>query len=52
MVFTAWKIFQKGGAPGWQGWVIGILSLLAMYLKAPERLVILIAALVGILLFR
>ena len=52
MLFTAWKIFQKGGATGWEGWLIGILSLIAMLLKAPERLVILIAALLGILLFR
>jgi chromate transporter len=52
MLFTAWKIFQKGGATGWQGWLIGIVSLIAMLLKAPERLVILIAAILGVLLFR
>jgi chromate transporter len=52
MFFTAWKIFQKGGATGWEGWLIGILSLIAMMLKAPERLVILLAALLGVLLFR
>ena len=52
MLFTAWKIFQKGGETGWEGWLIGILSLTAMLLKAPERLIILIAALVGVLLFR
>ena len=52
MLFTAWKIFQKGGATGWEGWLIGILSLIAMLLKAPERIVIIIAALLGVLLFR
>jgi chromate transporter len=52
MIFTAWKIFQKGGATGWEGWLIGIVSLLAMYLKAPERLVVLIAGVVGIFLLR
>lgn len=52
MLFTAWKIFQNGGATGWQGWLIGIASLIAMVVNVPERLVILLAALVGILLFR
>jgi chromate transporter len=47
MLFTAWKIFQKGGATGWEGWAIGIVSLLAMFLKVPERIVVIIAALVG-----
>ena len=51
MVFTAWKIFEKGGATGWQGWVIGAISLVAMALKVPGRIVILIAGLLGIFLF-
>ena len=51
MVFTAWKIFQKGGATGWQGWAIGTISLAAMFLKMPGRIVILIAGLVGIFFF-
>jgi len=51
MVFTAWHIFQKGGATGWQGWAIGAISLVAMVLKVPARMVILIAGLAGILLF-
>ena len=50
MLFTAWKIFQKGGATGWQGWAIGIVSLIAMFLKVPERIVVIIAALVGVFL--
>jgi Chromate transport protein ChrA len=51
MVFTAWNIFQKGGATGWQGWAIGAISLVTMLLKAPAKIVILIAGLVGIVLF-
>jgi len=51
MLFTAWKIFQKGGATGWQGWAIGIVSLIVMLLKVPERIVVVIAAMVGIILF-
>lgn len=51
MVFTAWKIFQKGGATGWQGWAIGAMSLVAMFLSVPARIVILIAGLVGIFFF-
>jgi chromate transporter len=50
MLFTAWKIFQKGGATGWQGWAIGVVSLIAMFLNVPERIVVIIAALVGVFL--
>lgn len=49
MVFTAWKIFQKGGETGWLGWGIGIISLIAMGRKAPERVVVLIAGIAGII---
>ena len=48
MLFTAWKIFQKGGATGWQGWAIAVVSLIAMFLNVPERIVVVIAALVGV----
>jgi len=48
MLFIAWKIFQKGGADTWQGWAIGIVSLIAMVYKVPERIVIVIAALIGV----
>ena len=48
MLFTAWKIFQKGGATGWVGWTIGLVSLLAMLLKVPERIVVIVMALVGV----
>ncbi|HXF84368.1 MAG TPA: chromate transporter [Anaerolineales bacterium] len=49
MVFVAWKIFQKGGSTGWTGWAIGILSLIAMFLNVPARVVVVIAGLLGIL---
>jgi chromate transporter len=51
MVFTAWKIFQKGGATGWQAWAIGAMSLIAMFLNVPAKIVVLIAGLVGIFFF-
>jgi chromate transporter len=47
MIFTAWKIFEKGGNTGPAGWLIGGVSLAAMFLNAPERLVIIIAGLIG-----
>lgn len=47
MIFTAWKIFEKGGATGWAGWAIGIVSLAAMFLNAPARIIVLIAGLIG-----
>ena len=49
MVFTAWKIFEKGGETSWMGWVIGIVSLAAMWLKAPERIVVIIAGIIGVI---
>ena len=49
MVFTAWKIFEKGGETGWIGWVMGIISLIAMWLKAPERIVVIIAGIAGVI---
>ncbi len=48
MLFTAWKIFEKGGSTGWQGWAIGIVSLIAMFLKAPARIVVIVAGLLGV----
>ncbi len=48
MLFTAWKIFERGGATGWPGWAIGIVSLIAMFLEAPARIIVVIAGLVGI----
>lgn len=51
ILFSAWKIFQKGGETGWQGWLIGAASLIALLFEAPARIVILVAALLGIFLF-
>lgn len=51
ILFSAWKIFQKGGETGWQGWLIGAASLIALLLEAPARIVVLVAALFGILFF-
>ncbi len=49
MLFTAWKIFEKGGSTGWQGWAICLVSLVAMFSqKVPERIVIIVAGLVGV----
>lgn len=48
MIFTAWKIFDKGGETGWFGWTIAIVSFAAMWFKAPERVVVIIAGIVGI----
>jgi chromate transporter len=50
MLFTAWKIFARGGEAGWIGGAIAAGSLIAMLLKVPERIVLVIAGLVGIML--
>jgi len=52
MLFTAWQIFQKGGDTGLLGWVIGGLSLIAMFLNAPARIVVLVAGLLGVFLLK
>jgi chromate transporter len=51
ILFAAWKIFQKGGETGWQGWLIGAASLAALLLNAPARVVVLLAALLGVFWF-
>lgn len=49
MLFTAWKIFEKGGDGGWGAWAIGVISLAGMLSgRIPERIVIIIAGLVGV----
>ena len=49
MLFTAWKIFQKGGDGGWDAWAIGLVSIVGMLSgRIPERLVIIIAGLIGV----
>lgn len=50
MLFTAWKIFEKGGSTGWEGWAIGLISIVAMFTKkVPERIAIIIAGVIGVL---
>jgi chromate transporter len=51
MLFTAWKIFQKGGSTGWEGWAIGIVSLVAMFLDAPARIIVILAGIIGVFFF-
>ena len=50
ILFAAWKIFQKGDT-GWQGWVFAGVSTIALLLGAPERLVVLAAAILGVFFF-
>lgn len=50
MLFTAWKIFQKGGTDGWEAWAIGLVSMAGMLSKKiPERFLIVLAGLIGVL---
>jgi chromate transporter len=50
MLFTAWKIFQKGGSNDWEAWTIGLVSMTGMLTgKIPERIVIVLAGIVGVL---
>lgn len=49
MLFTAWKIFEKGGGMSWSGWGIALASFAAMLFKIPERFVIIIAGIVGVI---
>ncbi len=51
ILFAAWKIFQNGGETGWRGWLLGGVSLVALFLNAPERLVVLAAAILGAFIF-
>lgn len=52
LIFTAWKIFQKSDLTRWEPWAIGCVSLIIMLLKVPERIVIIVAALVGVFLLK
>lgn len=49
MVFTAWKIFEKGGGMSPFGWVMALASFIAMWRKVPERLVIILAGIIGVI---
>ena len=48
MVFTAWKIFEKGGGMNWFGWGLALSSFAAMWFKIPERVVIILAGIIGV----
>lgn len=53
MLFVAWKVFKGGnGGLGWQSLIIGGASLAALIFELPAPLVILVAGLTGVLLFR
>ena len=52
ILFTAWKIFETGSESGWVAWAIGAVSLVAMFLQAPARIVLVVAGLLGVLLLR
>ncbi|GJQ51991.1 MAG: chromate transporter [Anaerolineaceae bacterium] len=52
MLFVAAKIFQQGGAIGWESWALGIVSLLVMFYNAPARIVVLVAGVIGVFLFK
>lgn len=49
MVFTAWKIFEKGGGMNWFGWGLAFVSFAAMWFKVPERIVIILAGIIGVI---
>lgn len=49
MVFTAWKIFEKGSGMNGFGWGLALASFTAMWLKVPERIVIIIAGIIGVI---
>lgn len=53
MVFVAWKVFSGSSDSGlsWQAVLIAAASLVALIFNAPAPLVLLIAGLVGILIF-
>jgi chromate transporter len=51
MLFTAWKIFQNGDSMGWWAWAVGVVSLVAMILKAPARFVVIVAGIIGAYFF-
>ena len=53
MLFVAWKVFKGGnGGLDWQSLLIGGVSLAALLLNAPAPIVIFVAGLVGVFLFR
>ena len=53
MLFVAWKVFTggSGGMIGWQMGALGLASLIALVFNAPAPLVLLVAGIIGILIF-
>lgn len=53
MLFVAWKVFagSNDGTVNWQMALIGVASLVALWLDAPAPLVLLLAGLIGIIIF-
>lgn len=49
ILFSAWKVFERSQT-GWLSAVFGLISLAAMWLKAPARLVVIAAGIAGMLL--
>ena len=49
MVFTDWKILEQGGGVSWFGWGLAGASFAAMWFKVPERFVIIVAGVVGVI---
>ncbi len=49
MLFTGWRIFERGAETGWFGWTIGLISLAIMLAKVPARIVVIAAGIVGII---
>ena len=53
MLFVAWKVFTggSGGMIDWQMGALGLASLIALVFNAPAPLVLLVAGIIGILIF-
>ena len=53
MLFVAWKVFKGGnGGLDWSSLLIGVTSLVAFLFEVPAPIVIFLAGLVGVFLFR
>ncbi len=53
MLFVAWKVFKGGNdGLGWQALLIGGVSLVALLFELPAPLVIFLAGLAGVIIFR
>lgn len=53
MLFVAWKVFKAGnGGLGWQSLLLGVSSLIALLFELPGPVVIFVAGLAGVFLYR